>query len=172
MRLARALALLACACSATRTYEADPGPYDRLPDEERTPLETARRAFEAGQLRLAHHSLHGVVERQPANVAVGSFLQDVELARLRDGQALEGIQAPDDPDDALRRLFDLYLARAEERSSSEAYVLAARLAEGSSLALDLLAHAQAIDPRNPWVPYAQAWILYSERRFPEARTAL
>jgi Tfp pilus assembly protein PilF len=102
---------------------------------------------------------------------IGAFLQEVELALLADGQSVRGVR-PSAGQDPVEVLFVPYLRRAQEVPTSEAWVLAARLATDPDQAGVLLEQAIAIDGDNPWAHYGMAWLHASRQRYSEARKAL
>ena len=165
-------AVLFSACGASRSYRAQPGVYDLLPDAERVPLRGARQALESGDLARAAAYLEPVAARHPRNLGVRSFLQELELAQLAAGQPLDDIEPLVDPADAERVLRERYVADARSSASPELWVLAARLEDDGGRALDYLERAEALDPGCVWVHYGRAWWSFRLRRFQDARLAM
>ena len=169
-RLVAALLALS-ACSAPRSYVADPGPYDRVPAAWHEPLAAARLAFERGDPHTAYGLVAPLALEHEEIVPVRVFLQELELALLEQDQKL-GNLAASAPGEARAVLERDYEDRAEARPRAEGYVLAARLCADGEQALALLDEADTIDPRCVWVHYARAWCRYGLRRFKEARESL
>jgi len=164
-------ALLIGACGTTRTFVADPGAYDRVPDEWQTDLAAARLAFDRGDPHTAYSRVGPLCLERPQVVPVRIFLQEIELALLeREGKV--GTLVAADPEEARKVLAAFYEKQAGASTRAEGPVLAARLAPDGESALALLDVADAIDPRCIWVHYARAWWRTGLRRFKEARDSL
>jgi len=166
-----ALALLATACGAPRTYTADPGPYDRVPREWDEPLERARLAFERGDLHTAYLEVTPLTLESGRVLPVRTFLQEIELALLVEEGEVGGLKASS-PAEAREVLALQYVRVTRSTPTPEAFVLAARLAANEQEALSYLEVAEAQDPRCVWVQYARAWWHHRERRFKLVREDL
>jgi hypothetical protein len=175
MNLSRAVMLLAVlapltACRASRAYEPNPGPYDRIPALWEDDLVRARESFEEGDLAQCHATLLPLAEADPNVIPVRVFQQEVQLGLLGAGQEVAGLRVP--PREARLHLADIYAQRADANPSATGYVLAARLDTDGDAALAHLEQAEALDPACVWVHYAKGWWLFSLRRFPEARESI
>ena len=159
------------ACGSTRSYVADPGPYDRVPAEWFPALAEARLEFERGDGHAAYARVAPLALQREELLPVRVFLQEIELALLSSAGRLGELSASS-PDEARAVLARFYDAQADARPRAEGYVLAARLCRDGDQALALLAEADTIDPRCVWVHYGRAWWRYGLRRFKEARESL
>ncbi len=169
--LAALLLALGASCRTSRTYLAQPGAYDRLEDEELDRLRTPRVLADSGRLAEAHEALVPLARAAPRNLRIAAFLQELEVALLRAGGSARGLRL-EPGGDARAELFRAYLRRAQEVPTSEAWVLAARLAGDPDRSIELLEQALALDGANPWAHYGTAWAHASRGRYSQARKAL
>jgi len=166
--LALATALLG-GCRSTRSYLPNPSPYDLLDDAAADELAEVRREVDAGRPEVARDLLAGLNARFPRSIVIGRMLQDVELELLARGHDVRGIEGSADGGEVA--LSRAYRRRAEEVPTSEAWVLAARLAAGPE-ARGMLARAIELDPANPWAHYGLAWLHASSGEAEEARASI
>ncbi len=162
------IALALAACGSTRSYVPDPGPYDRIPSAWSAQLWRARFAYDDGRLREAHGLLRPLADQRPELLGLRSFLQEVEVGLLEEGQEVGGLRVPD-ATKARPWLADVYRQRADANPDALSYVLAARLQSRGPAALRLLDEALSIDPDCVWAHYGRAWWNFGLRRFPQAR---
>jgi len=135
----------------------------------RVALSTARAKFAAGELEAARLELAELLARDPENIEVGVWLQEVELALLAAAtrgeeladEPLARLARDQDPAGALRRR---YARSADETPSVARWVLAARIAEEPEAALQALDAALALDPQSAWALYGRAHALIEQRR--------
>jgi len=171
-RLGTLATLLAVsACSVTRAYAPDPGPYDRVPEAWLGTLQDARLGFERGDARGALGLLEPLSRERPQILPVRAFLQEVELVLLEGGERV-GSLGPAAPGQAAGVLAREYEQRALTTPTAESYVLAARLASDPAQALELLSAAEDLDPACVWIPYGRAWWYHTQSRYREAREEL
>jgi len=162
VRLTLGLAALACvACSSTPgfDYDASVSPYDALPPAELASLREARALADRGSFDAALAILGEVFARQPRNIAIGAYLQDVQLAALRaraDASQGGGGDSTGDEDAVVRDRARRWRERAEERRTPTNLVLAARVEEDVPAARLLLEEALEIDDRCAWAHYGLA----------------
>jgi len=173
MSRAGALARAACAAlllggcglvgGAPADYAPSAGPYDRLPEPEVQRVVRARELTAEGELERARAVLAEVLRRRPQNIAVGSFLQDIDLRLAADGSG----EHPS-ADELARAALD----RARREPSPARLLLAARIAPDPDLARGLMDEALELDPACAWAHYAVAWSLAKESRWGEAEERL
>jgi tetratricopeptide (TPR) repeat protein len=158
------------ACTATRAYLSNPGPWDRVPTGWLESLRAARLDFDRGHPVEALGRVDGLAESGPDILPVRVFLQEIELAVLaREGRLRSLTPEGKSP---TASLFAQYQARGEAEPTVAGYVLAARLAPDAETALALLEEGEALQEGCVWVHYGRAWWYHSLRRFKEARDEL
>lgn len=163
------------ACGGSRTLEpfrADPGPYDRLNDEELEALRDAGALIAAGELENARRLLTSLSNESRGNLRIATFRQDVELMLLAAGSFVPGLVLGQQNLDPRTRLLRLYEERAGEDPTTADLVLLARLTTDEADARALLDRALAQDPACVWAHYGVAWLHFRARRFAEADRAV
>jgi hypothetical protein len=165
-----AVALLAGCRAPTEGFDANwdqrGGSFDPA---ERVVLRAARAKLAAGELEAARGELVDLLARDPENIEVGVWLQEVELALLAAAtrgeeladEQLARLARDEDPVGALRRR---YARAADETPSVTRQVLAARIAAEPEAALLALDAALALDPQSAWALYGRAHALIEQRR--------
>lgn len=169
------LAVLAsCGTPPLRSYESNPGRYDRLSPEGHERLVRARRLWDAGDLDAARVELAVLSTRNPENLTVGVMLQDVELGLLESGASLPGEPADPVPPTSpiptavaspADRLLNRYRRRLERarlapgRSPCAELVLTARLVPDPEEAKAQLEEALSWDAECNWAHYGLAHLL-------------
>lgn len=143
--LAILASLPSCWTAALRTIPETQSRYDTLPDSALRRLAEARAHLDAGDAEAASPGLAALAGEYPANVPVGIWLQEAEIALAEAGGDLTELQ-------------DRYRKRAENDSTVTNLVLAARLEPDPHTARVLLDRAETLDPRCAWCPYGKAWL--------------
>jgi hypothetical protein len=163
------VALLGCRATNEEfdaNWDQQGGTFDPT---ERVALASARAKFAAGELEAARREFADQLARDPENIEVGVWLQEVELALLAAAargevladESLARLARDDDPTDALRRR---YARAAEDVPTVARWVLAARIAAQPEIALTALDAALALDPKSAWALYGRAHALIEQRR--------
>jgi tetratricopeptide (TPR) repeat protein len=166
-----ALSLALAACGAPRSFDADPGPYDRVPSSWLEPLSAARLAFDRGDAHAAYALVAPLADARPQVLAVRVFQQELELQLLAGGER-SGAPSGSDPEAVRAGLLQAYAERAARAGRAEEHVLAARLETDPDAALARLAAGEVLDPRCPWLHYGRAWWLNGMKRYKEARESV
>jgi hypothetical protein len=158
-----ALFALGCGGSSVRWRSSWSSPYSRFSSEARAEFAAARKLLDAGQRLDARRALAELALREPTNLEVGAWLQDLESELLADGHDVfvETLSLADAPaPDVLRRV---YSARKDSEPTVTSFVLAAR-AETDVLAAEiLLEKALELDPTCAWAHYGRSHVLLMDR---------
>ncbi len=158
-----ALFALGCGGSSVRWRSSWTSPYSRFPGDTRETFTKARDLYDLGLRSEAREALSELALREPDNLEIGAWLQDLDAELLEDGTdvfaetlSLAEASAPD----VLRRV---YAGRKDSVPTVTSFVLAAR-AETDVLAAEiLLEKALELDPTCAWAHYGRSHVLLMDR---------
>lgn len=159
------LALLASSCggSSVRWRPGWGSAYSRFSASTRDQFAAARSLYDAGERVRALEALRELSGREPDNLEIGVWLQDLEGELLADGEdlfadtiSLTEASAPD----VLRRV---YAGRKDAEPTVTSFVLAARAETDVIAAETLLGKALELDPTCAWAHYGRSHVLLMDR---------